>query len=143
MIDSILLVLEIIFLISLVIASIASVKVWLISKKLSNEMKKIVPQGYTNDFFDIDSPEKYRNLNISLQKIINMYEDNFPASKTQVEINNLKQNFKLSENFIKDLKEILEEYKSNVYSWKKYGKISGFTALLTGALSFIIYYLVR
>ena len=143
MIDSILLVLEIIFLISLVIASIASVKVWLISKKLSNEMKKIVPQGYTNDFFDIDSPEKYRNLNISLQKIINMYEDNFPASKTQVEINNLKQNFKLSENFIKDLKEILEEYKSNVYSWEKYGKISGFTALFTGALSFIIYYLVR
>ncbi|RMD45535.1 MAG: hypothetical protein D6834_03495 [Aquificota bacterium] len=143
MVDNILILLEVIFLISLIGASIASVKVWYVSKKLSNEMKKLVPEGYTHDFFDIDSPKKYKNLNISLQKIINMYEDNFPTSKTEVEINNLKENFKLSEKFIKDLKVVLENYKNDVAAWKKFGKMSGFAALITGALSFIIYYLFR
>lgn len=134
---------EIVFLISLIFASISSIKVWLISKKLTNKLKKILPEGYTTEFFDIQSKNKYKDLNLQLQKIINMYEDNLPTEKIAKEMENLKSNFKFSKEFIDKLKEIFKEYNQNVYKWKKFGKISGYIALISGAISFITYYLVK
>lgn len=136
MINSILYTLEIIFLISLIFASVSSVKTWLLSKKLTKNIKESLSKEYPLNI----SPDKYQKLNHVLMSIINKAENNIPIENN---LENLKNEFNISKNKVEELKNLIIQYSNNVYFWNKYGKISGYIALIAGGLSFIIFYLIK
>ncbi|EDP73873.1 hypothetical protein [Hydrogenivirga sp. 128-5-R1-1] len=136
MINSILYTLEIIFLISLIFASISSIKTWLLSKKLTKNIKKAIYESYPLNI----PPIKYKNLNQFLISMINKAENSEPIENN---LQNLQKEFNIPKNKVEEIKKIIIEYTKNIYFWNKYGKISGYIALITGGLSFIIFYVIK
>ncbi len=136
MINNILYTLEIIFLISLIFASISSIKTWILSKRLTKNIKNMLSKTYPLNL----TSDKYQKLNELLVSIINKAENKKPIEN---DLQNLQKNFNIPKNKVEEIKNLVTQYSENIYFWNKYGKISGYIALLTGGLSFIIFYIIR
>jgi hypothetical protein len=136
MINNILLITEIIFLISLIFASIAAVKTWLLSKKLTKDIKDLLSKTYPLNL----TADKYKNLNEFLILIINKAEN---QKNFENDLQELEKEYNIPQIKVKDIESLIKKYAENIHFWNKYGKISGYIAVISGAVSFIMFYLLK
>ncbi len=127
---------EIIFLVSLVFTSLASIVVWFYNRKLVKSIKKLFEENYPKEI----SIQNYKEINNIISQVLAKFEENEDYSN---ELNKLLIKYSFNVQFINKIKEILSNYKSKILPWKKYGRYTAYLALISGAISFILYYLVR
>jgi len=131
---------EIIFFIGLVTGSIASIMLWKISRSFAKNLEKNLPDMYTKKFINLRDTNKYKNLNISLQQLVNKAEN---GNLTEKEIKEVQKNFFLSDDFASFFLKEINSYVEKIQKWKRLGKISVILFVSGGILFLISFYISK